>query len=100
MSDGSRDTARSSADLRGQGLADTRFDGLDLTAVRLSDANLRHAWFDSSNLTRARLDGADLDYVAIADTLNIPVGTVKTRIFRAKAMLRALLEPLREEEAL
>jgi RNA polymerase sigma-70 factor (ECF subfamily) len=44
--------------------------------------------------------GADLDYVAIADTLNIPVGTVKTRIFRAKAMLRALLEPLREEEAL
>ncbi len=44
--------------------------------------------------------GADLDYEAIADTLNVPVGTVKTRIFRAKAMLRALLEPLREEEAL
>lgn len=32
--------------------------------------------------------GADLDYEAIASTLNIPLGTVKTRLFRAKEALR------------
>jgi RNA polymerase sigma-70 factor (ECF subfamily) len=42
--------------------------------------------------------GADLDYAAIATTLNVPIGTVKARIFRAKALLRPLLEPLNEEQ--
>lgn len=32
--------------------------------------------------------GADLDYAAIAETLNLPLGTVKTRLFRAKESLR------------
>ncbi len=41
---------------------------------------------------------ADLDYEQIAATLRIPVGTVKARLFRAKAMLKPLLEPLYGEE--
>lgn len=36
--------------------------------------------------------GADLEYEAIAATLNIPLGTVKTRLYRAKEALRRELE--------
>ena len=35
---------------------------------------------------------ADLDYPEISETLRIPVGTVKRRIFVAKAKLREILE--------
>ena len=39
-------------------------------------------------------DGRDLDYDQIAVTLNIPVGTVKSRLFRARAALREKVEEL------
>ena len=34
----------------------------------------------------------DLSLVEIADTLNIPVGTVKSRLFRARRMARAVMQ--------
>jgi RNA polymerase sigma-70 factor (ECF subfamily) len=39
-------------------------------------------------------DLQDLDYQAIADVLEIPVGTVKSRLFRARAALRAEVSEL------
>jgi len=39
----------------------------------------------------------ELSYEEIASTLNLPLGTVKTGIFRAKAQLRAALESLEEQ---
>lgn len=37
-------------------------------------------------------DARDLDYTQIADALGVAVGTVKSRLFRARAALRELLE--------
>jgi RNA polymerase sigma-70 factor (ECF subfamily) len=37
-------------------------------------------------------DMQDLDYVQIAEVLEVPVGTVKSRLFRARAALRDLIE--------
>jgi RNA polymerase sigma-70 factor (ECF subfamily) len=39
-------------------------------------------------------DSRDLDYDQIAEVLNIPVGTVKSRLFRARAALREAIEAM------
>jgi RNA polymerase sigma-70 factor (ECF subfamily) len=38
-----------------------------------------------------------MSYQEIADTLGTEVGTVKSRIFRARDYLKKLLEPMKEE---
>jgi RNA polymerase sigma-70 factor (ECF subfamily) len=42
-------------------------------------------------------DVQGLDYREIADTLGLPIGTVESRIFRARQRLRPLLEVLRKK---
>jgi RNA polymerase sigma-70 factor (ECF subfamily) len=37
-------------------------------------------------------DGQDLDYQQIGDVLGVPIGTVKSRLFRARAALREVIE--------
>lgn len=44
-------------------------------------------------------DVEDLDYAAIAEILEIPVGTVKSRIYRGRMALRALLQTERTSGA-
>ena len=50
------------------------------------DALLLHAW-------------ADLTYTEIAHATGVPVGTVRSRIHRARTLLRAHLEETRDERA-
>ena len=43
------------------------------------------------------LDEFDDDYEEIAGLLHVPVNTVRTRLFRARMALRAMLEPAAQE---
>jgi RNA polymerase sigma-70 factor (ECF subfamily) len=44
-------------------------------------------------------DLEDLDYSEIAHVLEVPIGTVRSRIHRGRALLAELLKPYRSEEA-
>lgn len=63
--------------------AETRFD-LDRALAQLPD---------EFRLPVVLRDVGDLDYAEIAETLDIPIGTVKSRIARGRAMLTAALDP-------
>ena len=39
-------------------------------------------------------DVQELDYQQLADVLEVPLGTVKSRLFRARAALREVIEQL------
>ena len=62
--------------------------------AQLKTAVLR-ALDDLDPETRAILvlrDVQELDYQQLADVLEVPVGTVKSRLFRARAALRTAME--------
>ena len=65
--------------------------------VQLVQAALARLPADYATVLALRY-GADLDYSEIAATLELPLGTVKARLHRAKALLRPLLEAVRHEE--
>ena len=58
--------------------------GEEQAAVNAAIARLPHDY----RAVIALRYGADLDYEEIAATLGIPLGTVKTRLYRAKEALR------------
>ena len=44
-------------------------------------------------------DSRGLDYDQIAEILGVPVGTVKSRLFRARVALREMIEALEQGES-
>ena len=45
-------------------------------------------------------DVQDLDYEQMAEALEVPIGTVKSRLFRARAALREAVEALNEKHGM
>lgn len=82
--------------------ADERQTGPELTAVRGATQEILHK--EIQNLPekyRAVIVMRHLQEMSvedIADALNLPVGTVKTHLFRARDMLRVRLQPILEME--
>jgi RNA polymerase sigma-70 factor (ECF subfamily) len=72
-----------------EGAADGPHDGLDAT-LSAALLDLSH---DDRNLILL-LTWADLTYEQLADALGLPVGTVRSRVSRIRAKLRARLGPL------
>ena len=67
----------------------TTFGAVDPTRTHVADALLRLDPRDRDALLL--LAWADLSYEGIADALGVPVGTVRSRIHRARRLLRAAL---------
>jgi RNA polymerase sigma-70 factor (ECF subfamily) len=96
-------SARGGPDYGSSGLrtpaGEVKLHGEPSPAQGVEQAHRRAAVLDALNSldpdTRALLvlrDVQELDYQQLADVLEVPVGTVKSRLFRARAALRQALE--------
>ncbi len=52
---------------------------------------------DEFRLVVVLRDIEEMDYAQVADVMNVPVGTVKSRLHRARAMLRDRLKGLLDD---
>ena len=81
---GDDEPAEPRAELSGHGVADRLADRLALEAALGSLA-------EEFRVAVVLRDVADLDYAEIAEVLDVPVGTVKSRIARGRAQLATIL---------
>lgn len=106
---GSLDQDDSRADLRGGGLSLRHFlaDAREQTPHERVESSeqielLRLAISRLDESARSMLvlrDFEEMDYAEIAEVLEIPIGTVKSRLFRARLALRSLMETTDHPEA-